>query len=212
MQLQTILNRVEHYRSFVFRRVTWDEKAARLTLRVELEHRANGRPVCSGCGEVRPGYDRLPERTWEFVPLWQIAVLFVYALRRVDCPECGVVAERVPWSEGKQRQTKTYRWFLARWAQRLSWLETANIFHTSWDTVYRSVRYAVLWGVVRVDVSGVEALGIDEIQSKRQTEPLLARGVGSEVVFLEPLRTEYPYGTQDRCRGVRGVAKAMGAV
>ena len=164
MQLQTILNRVEHYKSFVFRRVTWEEQAARLTLRVELEHRANGRPLCSGCGQVRPGYDRLPERTWDFVPLWQIAILFVYALRRVECPDCGVVAERVPWSEGKQRQTKTYRWFLARWAQRLSWLETANIFHTSWDTVYRSVRFAVLWGIVRVDVSGVEALGIDEIQ------------------------------------------------
>ena len=164
MQLQTILNRVEHYKSFVFRRVTWEEQAARLTLRVELEHRANGRPLCSGCGQVRPGYDRLPERTWDFVPLWQIAISFVYALRRVECPDCGVVAERVPWSEGKQRQTKSYRWFLARWAQRLSWLETANIFHTSWDTVYRSVRYAVLWGIVRVDVSGVEALGIDEIQ------------------------------------------------
>ena len=33
-----------------------------------------------------PGYDRLPERRFEFVPLWGMAVYFVYALRRVDCP------------------------------------------------------------------------------------------------------------------------------
>ena len=29
------------------------------------------------------GFDRLPERRFEFVPLWGIPVLFVYALRRV---------------------------------------------------------------------------------------------------------------------------------
>ena len=26
---------------------------------------------------------------------------FVYAMRRVDCPTCGVTVERVPWAEGK---------------------------------------------------------------------------------------------------------------
>ena len=106
MQRQTILNRVERYKSFVYKKVSWDESASRLTLRVFLDHRSNGRPVCSGCGRVRPGYDRLRERTWEFVPLWQIAVLFVYAPRRVDCPECGVVVERLPWGDGKFRQTR----------------------------------------------------------------------------------------------------------
>ena len=167
MQLQTILNHVEHYKSFVYRRVAWDAQGEDQTLRVEIEPRANGRPVCSGCGEVRPGYDRLPERTWEFVPLWQIPVLFVYALRRVECPACGIVAERVPWSQGKHRQTRSYRWFLARWAKRLSWQEVAMIFGTSWDTVYRAVRYAVEWGVVHRDLHGVQAVGIDEIQYQR---------------------------------------------
>jgi transposase len=167
MQLKTILNHVEHYKSFVYQRVTWDEQAEEPTLRVEIESRANGQPQCSGCGQARPGYDRLPERTWEFVPLWQIPVLFIYALRRVDCPDCGIVVERVPWSQGKHRQTKTYRWFLAGWAKRLSWQEVADIFHTSWDTVYRSVRYAVEWGVVHRDLRGVEAVGIDEIQYQR---------------------------------------------
>jgi transposase len=94
-------------------------------------------------------------------------VLFVYALRRVNCPDCGVVAERVPWSQGKHRQTTSYRWFLARWAKRLSWQEVAEIFHTSWDTVFRCVRYVVEWGIVHRDLRGVEAVGIDEIQYQR---------------------------------------------
>ena len=167
MQLQTILNRVERYKSFVYKTVAWDENSQRLTLRVQVEHRSNGRPVCSGCGQVRPGYDRLPEREWEFVPLWQISVLLVYAMRRVECPTCGVVVEQVPWGNGKCRQTWTYRWFLARWAKRLSWQQVADVFHTSWDSVYRAVRFAVAWGLVHRQTSDVVAIGVDEIQWKR---------------------------------------------
>ena len=68
------------------------------------------------------------------------------------------------WAECKQTLTKTYRWFLARWARRLSWKEVAEVFGTTWDHVFRSVRYAVMWGIVHRDESGVEAIGVDEVQ------------------------------------------------
>ena len=167
MQLQVILNHVEHYKGFVYKRVRWDKTTSPWTLRVQVVPRANSQAECSGCREKCPGYDRLPEREFEFVPLWGLAVLFVYAMRRVECPRCGICVEHVPWGDGKCRQTKSYRWFLARWAKRLPWLEVARIFHTSWDTVYRSVRHAVAWGLVHRDESGVEAIGIDEIQWQR---------------------------------------------
>jgi transposase len=159
MQLQTILNRVESYKSFVYRDVKWDQEAVGLSLLVSMEHRKNSRPICSGCGQARPGYDRVPARRWEFVPLWQISVFFVYCLRRVDCPECGVMVESVPWGSGKRRQTKTYIWFLAAWAKRLSWKTAAEQFGTSWDTVYRCVRDVVLWGRLHQDVSGLNRTG-----------------------------------------------------
>ena len=94
-------------------------------------------------------------------------MFFVYARRRVKCRQCGVKAECVPWAEGKQTLTKTYRWFLARWARRLSWKEVAEVFGTTWDHVFRSVRYAVMWGIVHRDESGVEAIGVDEVQWQR---------------------------------------------
>jgi len=31
--------------------------------------------------------------------------------------------------------------YLARWARRLSWKETAGIFKTRWDSVFRAVKY-----------------------------------------------------------------------
>jgi hypothetical protein len=43
--------------------------------------------------------------------------------------------------------TTTYQWFLAAWAQRLAWQQVADIFHTSWQSVYRSVQRAVAWGL-----------------------------------------------------------------
>ncbi len=133
-------------------------------IEVVIEPRANSRAICSGCGEKRPGYDRLSPRRFQFVPLWNIAVFFVYAMRRVDCPACGVTVERVPWGEGKEHLTTSYRWFLARWAKRLSWQETADAFNTTWDNVFHSVKHAVEWGLAHRDLSGIEAIGVDEVQ------------------------------------------------
>src|ERR1035437_9102503 len=167
MQLKTILNRVEPFKSFVYGKTRWVEGTERPTLEVEVLARKNGRPICSGCGRPGPGYDRLPERRFEFVPLWAITVYFVYAMRRVECRSCGVTVERVPWAVGKSHLTTSYRWFLARWAKHLSWQVVASIFHTTWRNVFESVKHAVFWGLFHQDLDGIEAIGVDEIQWQR---------------------------------------------
>ncbi|QDU88978.1 Transposase [Pirellulimonas nuda] len=165
MQLKTILNHVERHKSFVYQEARWAD--SQQAIEVPIAPRANGQAVCSGCGEKRPGYDRLPERRFAYVPLWQISVFLVYAMRRVDCPACGVKVERVPWCDGKSQLTTTYRWFLAAWAKRLSWRGTALAFDTSWQNVFRSVRHAVLWGLAHRGLEGIEAIGVDEVAWKK---------------------------------------------
>ena len=167
MQLKSILNRVQKFKSFVYGNISWVEGVAGPTLEVELHPRRNSRPVCSVCGHKRPGYDKLPRRRFEFIPLWGIKVFFLYAPRRVDCPACGVRVEQMPWAAGKHQLTKSYAWFLAGWAKRLSWQEVAAVFRTSWDHVFRSVEMAVSWGRARQDLSSIEAIGVDEIQWQR---------------------------------------------
>jgi transposase len=164
MQLKTILNRIEPFKSFVYGKARWVEDAGRKAIEVEMHARKNGRAICSGCGRPGPGYDRLAERRFEFVPLWGIAVFFVYAMRRVDFRECGVTVEQVPWAVGKSHLTTSYRWFLARWAKRMSWEEVASIFKTSWRNVFESVKHAVFWGVGHQELGSIEAIGVDEIQ------------------------------------------------
>ena len=162
MQLKTILNFVHRQPGFVYQRVELTkEKAPRV--RVQVRPRAGSQPVCSGCAEKGPGYDRLGEREFEFVPLWGIAVVLLYAMRRVDCRRCGVKVEDVPWSTGKSRVTKAYACFLATWAKRMSWAEVAAAFKTSWESVYRSVEMVVEWGLLHRSLDGIKAIGVDEV-------------------------------------------------
>ena len=144
MQLQTILNRIHRHPSFVYGKVRLVEDGGDLAIEAEIRARANGRPKCSKCGEQRPGYDTLKPRRFEFIPILGMAVYFVYPMRRVDCPDCGIVVESVPWGSGKQQATTTYAWFLASWAKRLSWSEVAEVFHTSWAECFVRSRLCLL--------------------------------------------------------------------
>jgi transposase len=101
------------------------------------------------------------------VPLWGLRVFFDYAPRRANCPRCGVRVEHLPWAKGKNRLTEAYVWFLARWARRLPWKQVAEIFRSSWDTVFRAVEQAVEWGLAHRSLAGLRAIGIDEVCWKK---------------------------------------------
>ena len=66
-------------------------------------------------------------------------------------------------ARSKSQITTTYAWFLANWAQVLSWKETANRFRTSWQTVFASVKRAVEWGRAHIDLDGIRSIGVDEL-------------------------------------------------
>jgi transposase len=163
MRIQTILNRVEKFKSFVYGNARLEEQKGAPALVLQVKPRKNSRPFCSGCGRRGKTYDRLEERRFEFVPMWGILVFLAYQMRRVNCKRCGVTVEMVPWCDGKNQLTTTYRWFLATWAKRLSWSEVGTIFRTSWDSVCRAVEHAVAWGLAHRDLSQVKAVGVDEI-------------------------------------------------
>ena len=148
---------------FVYHDIRFADASADAPIEVRIEPHAAIPAKCSTCRNPCPGYDRLPERRWSFVPLWAIAVFFLYAPRRVDCPEHGIVVEHIPWSRGKSPVSTAMMAFLATWARRLSWRETARVFRTSWEAVYRSVEWFVTWGLEHRELVGVQSIGIDEI-------------------------------------------------
>ena len=157
------MNRIQHFKGFVYRDIGLRDHGTALSIEIELEAHAASDGQCAQCLRPAPGYDHLPERRWLFVPLWGIRTWFHYAPRRVNCPEHGIAVEHLPWSAGKRPLTLTMMGFLARWARRLSWRETAQVFQTSWEAVYRSVDWFVQWGLAHRLLEGVTAIGVDEI-------------------------------------------------
>lgn len=158
----TILNHCHRFPGFVYEQARFSGDHKSIEIRVRPRH--GSKATCSGCQQPAPGYDRLSERRFEFIPFWGFLVFLLYQMRRVNCQHCGVTVEQVPWGDGKRHLTKAYMLFLARWARRLSWKETAEAFHTSWDKVCDAVDYVVTWGLAQRTLGPIRAIGVDEIQ------------------------------------------------
>jgi len=219
MLLKTILNHIEKHASFVYGQTRFAQRGEREVLEIDVHPRRGSRAVCSGCSRRGRCYDTMKPRQFQYVPLWGIAVFLIYAMRRVDCRRCGVRVERVPWTEGKRRTTLSFEWFLSLWAKRLSWSEVAQIFGTTWETVFRSVERAVEWGRAHADYSGIEAIGIDEIQWKfGQTYLTLVYQIDvgerrliwiGEQRTAETLRTFFDWLGSDRIERLRFICSDM---
>ncbi len=168
IKLKTLLNKTQHFNGFIYesvelKKITKAFGIQKMELQVMIREHKQRKPYCSQCGQPAPVYDHLPMRDWLHVPLWNIPVRMFYAPRRVDCPTCGITVETMPWNEGKRPYTKAMMIFLCQWARRLSWREVATVFGVSWDAVYRSVTWIVEWGLARRELTGITAIGIDEL-------------------------------------------------
>lgn len=163
LQVKTILNRVHPIKGFVYGDVRLEGKGEGQRIEADIRPRANSKGCCSKCMKPCPGYDTRPVRCFEFIPLWAIMVVLLYAPRRVECPEHGVIVEHIPWADGKSPMTTALMCFLADWAKHMSWSQTAKRFGFTWNKVRLAVDWVVHWGLEHRDLDGIDRLGLDEI-------------------------------------------------
>ena len=192
MLLTRLLNACHHFPGFVYASARLIE--ARKTIEIEVRPRVGSPAHCSGCARSAPGYDQLPLRRFQFIPVWGFAVELLYRMRRVQCGRCGIKVEQVPWAAGKHTLTRAYMLYLARWARKLSWQETARSFRTSWEQVYHAVEYVVQWGLEHRELAPVKAIGVDEIAYGRGHQYLTL------VYQIESTCTRLLWVGQDRTR------------
>lgn len=163
LQLITILNRCHRFPGFVYQQARFS--ADHKSIEIAVRPRKGSAAVCSRCHQPASGYDQLAERRFEFIPFWGFLIFLLYSMRRVDCRRCeAVIVEEVPWGDGKRTLTRAYMLFLARWARKLSWKETAEAFRTSWEKVFDAVEYVVHFGLEHRVLGRIDAIGVDEIQ------------------------------------------------
>jgi transposase len=167
VRLKTILNQIDPLEGFVFGEQRLLGCLGGLWIEIDLRPRERRRPICSGCNVPGDHYDTLRKRRLQYVPLWGIPVVLIYAMRRVICSACGVKVEAVPFVAGKKHVCRTFELFLAAWANRLGWKQTAQVFGTDWKTVFRAVRWVVEWGRAFVYVGKVGVIGVDELSCGR---------------------------------------------
>lgn len=161
MRLISILNQCYHFPGFVYVGARLNKSSK--SIEVEVRERSNSKGKCSICMKPAATYDHQTVRRFEFVPFWGFMVFLLYRMRRVSCPQCGVKIEAVPWGCGKHQMTTAYVLFLANWAKKLSWKETALSFSTSWDKVCQAVEVVVAWGLEHRTLGPIQAIGVDEV-------------------------------------------------
>ncbi len=85
MLLKTILNRVQKYKGFIYKSISWNTTQTEPTIEVHVVARSNSRPRCSGCGRQRPGYDTRNPRRFEFIPSqWHSLKKLAHSLKKTD--------------------------------------------------------------------------------------------------------------------------------
>src|SRR4051812_49889399 len=105
MRLQTILNRVEKFKSFTYGEAHFEEQAGGPALVVQVLPRKNSLPYCSGCLRRGRIYDHLKERRFEVVPPLGLLVFLAFPMRRVGWPPCGGGAGVGAWGGGEKQTT-----------------------------------------------------------------------------------------------------------
>ena len=159
MHIGTILNKHERFKSFVYTDEFFETHKDQEVLIVQIKPRKNSKPICSSCHQKHTAYDHKPKsRDFAFPLLWGIPVYLRYRMRRVNCPNCGVKIEEVPWAEGKSPITKAHRQFLSFWAKKMAWQEVARTFKSSWYHVFTSVKQTVDYGLAHRDLSDITAI------------------------------------------------------
>ena len=136
-------------------------------IHIYLDIIKGNRTICSGCGGRMKVRDRLKERCWRHVPLWNIPVFLHYRPARVNCSTCGIKVESIPWSNGKSCISKPLSISIAVWARQIPMDAVRRMFNVCWNVVYSSVKQMVDYGLSCRDASDTFIIGIDEISRKK---------------------------------------------
>ena len=125
-------------------------------------------PRCGQCRKPAPGYDRQPLRTWQHLPWGRAFVYLLYAPRRVECSDCGVRTEQVPWAEGNTRFTLEFEEMVAYLAQVTDRTRVSELLGVSWQTVGSIVERVVRRRSDSSRLDDLKRIGVDEFSYRKR--------------------------------------------
>jgi transposase len=127
------------------------------------------RRVCSRCGQTGRHltvHDRRVKR-WRHLDLGSNRCVIECQLRRLECADCGVHLEAVPWARPGAHHTRDLEDVVAWLAQQMAKTPIAGLLRIGWDTVGRIVERVVAEHLDESRLAGLVAIGVDEISYRR---------------------------------------------
>ena len=159
---------------------------------VEVSLRPKARLLTCPCGKRLPGvYDRR-RRRWRHLDLGRCRLWLVCEIRRVNCPDCGVITEQLPWARPGARHTRDFEDMVLWLAQRTDRTSVATLMRCAWDTVTAIINRGVgeLLDHRRLDT--LYRIGVDEVCYRHPHRYLTVIGdhdTGT-VIDIQPGRSE----------------------
>jgi len=123
---------------------------------------------CGQCGRRARRYDRRPLRRWRHATWGRSCVDLVYEPWRVDCRECGVRVEQVPWADRASRFTYDFEELAAYLSQITDRTQVHRLLRISWQTVGSIVDRVVTRRLDPDRFSGLRRIGIDEFSYRKR--------------------------------------------
>ena len=128
------------------------------------------RPRCSECGRKCAGYDRMRGRRWRHLDLAGMTLHLRYDTRRVDCPDCGVKVEQLPWAETSSWFTRPFEDHVGYVAQRCDKTTVGAMMRIAWETVGAIIPRVIARHRDRDLLDGLTHIGVDELSYRRHHE------------------------------------------
>ncbi|MBV5247113.1 transposase family protein, partial [Mycolicibacterium sp. PAM1] len=130
---------------------------------VEVTLRPTARLLTCPCGKRQPSvYDRR-RRRWRHLDLGVKRLWLVNEIRRLNCPDCGVITEAVPWARPGSRFTRDFEDMVLWLAQRSDRTTVSTLMRCAWESVTAIINRGVAELLDKRRLQTLYRIGVDEI-------------------------------------------------
>jgi transposase len=135
-------------------------------LHLAVAAEAGARFPCPTCGRACKPHD-WKEMSWRHLNFFQHACFVSARVPRTDCPDHGVLRINVPWARADSGFTLLFEQAALLLMREMPVAAAARIIGVTDKRLWRVLQFYIGQAIGRLDLSGVQAIALDETAAKR---------------------------------------------
>jgi transposase len=150
----------------------WQVKSCKLDLEqqcldIEVDFDRGSTFHCPQCDRTECKAHDTERRTWRHLNFFQYKTLLHARVPRVRCDDCGILTVKVPWARPGSGFTLLFEALAMMMMKAMPVRVTARIVGEHDTRLWRVLAHYVLQARVKLDLSSLQAVGLDETASRR---------------------------------------------